>query len=83
MVASEATTDCRPVSIAGKDVPQPDFSSLSHEIGHPVDSVDFARALDQRDSLRHLRHEFYIPKVKDVAPEGKGVSRPRIQAFKG
>ncbi|KAI8826180.1 pyridoxal phosphate-dependent transferase [Fimicolochytrium jonesii] len=47
------------------------YEILSRELNHPIDSAEFAAALDARDPLRHLRSQFHIPLRRDCVPEGQ------------
>ena len=40
--------------------------STAEQLGMKVEDVDFAVYMDQQDPLRHLRDEFFYPKMKDL-----------------
>jgi kynureninase len=41
--------------------PTEQLNTISQSTGHPVNSVEFARYMDDQDPLHHLRDEFHIP----------------------
>ena len=47
-----------------------DCQSLAEELGYNIEDLEFARQMDSRDPLKHLRDEFIFPKMKDL-PDGK------------
>ena len=47
-----------------------DCQSLAEELRCNIEDLEFARQMDSRDPLRHLRDEFIFPKMKDL-PDGK------------
>lgn len=46
--------------------PLEDLQAIAREIGHDLDTVEFAWHMDSIDPLRHLRQEFCYPKMKTL-----------------
>lgn len=40
--------------------------ALAAKLGREVENLEFAQYMDQHDPLRHLRDEFFYPKMKDL-----------------
>jgi hypothetical protein len=55
---------------SAKPHPLEELQAISQQIGHDLDTVEFARHMDSIDPLRYLRQEFCYPKMKTL---GSGV----------
>lgn len=59
LIKKAKMTDC-------KSHPVEELLALSKQTGYDLESVEFARHMDSVDPLRHLRQEFYYPKMKTL-----------------
>ncbi|XP_060562958.1 kynureninase-like isoform X2 [Ruditapes philippinarum] len=51
---------------SAKPHPLEELQAISQQIGHDLDTVEFARHMDSIDPLRYLRQEFCYPKMKTL-----------------
>ena len=49
--------------------PEDILHNLSNKWHTPIESEEFARKLDENDSLNHVRDEFFMPKISNL-PKG-------------
>ncbi|XP_052260062.1 kynureninase-like isoform X2 [Dreissena polymorpha] len=49
---------------------------ISKQIGHDLDTVEFAQHMDSIDPLRHLRNEFHYPKMKTLGSVDQSIVNP-------
>ncbi|OQR72420.1 kynureninase-like, partial [Tropilaelaps mercedesae] len=43
-----------------------ELQALERDVGYPLESEQFANAMDDRDELKHFRAEFVYPKMKEL-----------------
>lgn len=46
--------------------PADSLRALARKLDMPIDSLEFARYMDENDPIRHLRKEFHYPKMKEL-----------------
>ncbi|KAL4217588.1 hypothetical protein ACF0H5_022330 [Mactra antiquata] len=59
-----------------KSHPMEELLSISKEIGHEIETLEFARHMDSVDPLRHLRQEFHYPKMRTLGSVDQSLVNP-------
>ncbi|XP_041361628.1 kynureninase-like isoform X2 [Gigantopelta aegis] len=52
--------------MAAKVHPAKELNTIAEKLGCDVSDLEFAQYMDEHDELRHLRNEFFYPKMKDL-----------------
>ncbi|KAK7468216.1 hypothetical protein BaRGS_00036539, partial [Batillaria attramentaria] len=61
-----STDGCHPADSLGDLHPGEKLLALASRLGVEVEDLKFAQYMDQQDPIRHLRDEFFYPKMKDL-----------------
>lgn len=59
-----------------KPHPLEELLQISKEIGYDLDTIEFARHMDNIDPLKHLRAEFHYPKMKTLESVDQSLVQP-------
>lgn len=77
MLRSERGSSLRPLS---KQLPITVLRAKSHQWNAPIDTLDFARRMDEEDRFGPFRQMFSLPKKKDLPYGESHLARGQISA---
>ncbi|XP_060079453.1 kynureninase-like [Ylistrum balloti] len=60
----------------GSRHPLNDLQSLANKYHCDISGVEFVKRMDEQDTLRGLRHEYHLPKMKDIPEVDKSLVNP-------